>query len=466
MNTQDIKNETGDIAVDPNGDDAAQAPPSVDLEKRENRVSENSENSETSESPSEETECEVLPYNHPKNFPEGGTRAWLQVLGGFAILFNSWGVTTTMGVFQAYYRDVLLTSQSNSSIAWIQSIQIACIFWGGTLTGRLFDAGYMKYLLAGGSAWTFMCYILIGECDKYWQLLLCQGFGMGLGMGATFAPSMACVSQYFLKNRGLAIGLCSSGAGIAGVVLPIAANNLFDSQGFRWTARILAFIYLGVAVVANLVLRYRVQPQRPPNGYHWFDAGALKNPVYVLFVVATSCAFLVLYIPYYYMQQFTAYKQVDGEVSKYVIAILCAGASVGRVVPPMLADTFGKLNIITCVALINGVLLLCWLAIENTGGVVAFAVIYGFFSGGLGTFPPFVLPSLSTDISKVGVCLGMAFMCLGLVSLVANPIAGAIVGNSDRYHAVAAYSGALMLTASGVYAAARMSKGGLRLERV
>lgn len=50
--------------------------------------------------------------------PDGGLQAWLQVLSGFLLYLNSWGVVTAFGVFQSYYGSNLLKESSSSTIAW------------------------------------------------------------------------------------------------------------------------------------------------------------------------------------------------------------------------------------------------------------------------------------------------------------------------------------------------------------
>ncbi|ODQ65462.1 MFS general substrate transporter, partial [Nadsonia fulvescens var. elongata DSM 6958] len=394
------------------------------------------------------------PMSNPRDiddFPEGGARAWLAVIGGFAILFNTWGVTTTFGVFQAYYKSDFLSSYSQSTLGWIQSVQIAFIFWGGTLTGRLFDLGYFEYLLAFGSIWTFFCYMMMAESTQYYQLLLSQGVGMGLGMGCCFGPSMACVSTYFKKRRGLAIGLCSSGAGIGGVILPIVSNNLFPTLGFKWTTRILAFIHLGVTCMAISMLRPRFNPRKMKKCQEerrilregepsaelqmsamdsfklffvrdsWIDPTAFHDSAYVLTVGGIVLSFFTLYIPFYYLQQFAVSIGVSKSVTKYVVTFLAAGSAVGRILPTYLADTYGPLNVLIISVFFASILNFCWNAVHNTAGVIVFALIYGFVSGAIGSFPPFILPHLSPDIRKIGVRLGMAFICMGSISLIANP---------------------------------------------
>jgi hypothetical protein len=74
--------------------------------------------------------------------PNGGTLAWLQVLGSFFLNLNTWGLLNTFGIFQAEYSNNILTSSSESAISWIGSIQAFLMLVVGVLCGRALDAGY------------------------------------------------------------------------------------------------------------------------------------------------------------------------------------------------------------------------------------------------------------------------------------------------------------------------------------
>jgi hypothetical protein len=79
------------------------------------------------------------------------------------------------------------------------------------------------------------------------------------------------------------------------------------------------------------------------------------------------------------------------------ITLINAGAFPGRIIPNFLADKFGVLNVITPINFITTVLLFALFGITTaaSGPIIAFAVLYGFFSGAGKSL--FVLTGTVTD---------------------------------------------------------------------
>jgi hypothetical protein len=64
--------------------------------------------------------------------------------------------------------------------AWIGSIQFSLIFMPGLFTGRFVDFGYFKLPVGLAGAMLTLTTLLTGQCQEYWQFLLCQGLGLGV----------------------------------------------------------------------------------------------------------------------------------------------------------------------------------------------------------------------------------------------------------------------------------------------
>lgn len=154
------------------------------------------------------------PGGHP---PDGGFKAWLQVVGAFLLFFNTWGILNTFGVYQTYYESGQLFAASSSDISWIGSVQAFCVLIIGSVTGPAFDRGYLRMLLLVGSFGVVFGHMMLSLCHTYWQVLLAQGFTVGLGGGCLFVPSVAILPGYFRAKLGLAVGLAASGSSMGGM---------------------------------------------------------------------------------------------------------------------------------------------------------------------------------------------------------------------------------------------------------
>ena len=51
----------------------------------------------------------------------------------------------------------------------------------------------------------------LAKPHQYYQIMLTQGLGMGLGGGTLFLPSLSIPSHYFRRRRAVAMGLVVAG---------------------------------------------------------------------------------------------------------------------------------------------------------------------------------------------------------------------------------------------------------------
>ena len=254
------------------------------------------------------------------SIPNGGLWAWLQVLGSFFLLFNSWGIINTYGSYQAYYETDLLPNTSPSAISWIGSIQAFLLLLVGALTGPIYDAGYFRELLIFGTVLLVLGQMMLSLCHEYWQVLLAQAFCIGIGTGALFVPSVAILSTYFSTRIGTAIGIAASGSSFGGVIYPIVFHKLLPQIGFAWTTRVLGFIILGTQIVPNLVMRVRVLPAKSRS---LLDLRAFLIPAYSLMVCGFFLGFMGLYMPFFYAQVYALQRHItDENLAFYLLAVM------------------------------------------------------------------------------------------------------------------------------------------------
>ncbi len=100
-----------------------------------------------------------------------------------------------------------------------------------------------------------------------------------------FYPAFTCVSTWFLKKRGAALGLVAAGSSLGGVILPIMVVKLIPEVGFGWAMRICAFLILVLLAFANLTVRSRIPPTKRPFSAMAF-VRPLKEPTFTLLTAA------------------------------------------------------------------------------------------------------------------------------------------------------------------------------------
>ncbi|KAI0024379.1 major facilitator superfamily domain-containing protein [Xylariomycetidae sp. FL0641] len=391
---------------------------------------------------STEPEPEVLPgesESESEGPPNGGRTAWLQVVACFALYANTLGVLNTFGAFQPYYEKTLLQDNSPSAISWIGSIQSFALFAIGVFIGPLYDAGYCRALLLSGAFFNTLGFMTTSVSSEYWQIFLAQGVCIGLGTSFLSIPSIALVPGYFTPpRRARAMGLATLGSGLASTLYPILFQNLQPRIGFPWTVRVLGFITLALSSLAIAVARPRYS--KPRNGRTPGKGGSIWEIVkeanlgekhYLVFVTAIFFNNLGFFVPLVYLQSYAAEHGMRGlAVTKYLLPILNSSSLFGRLVPSAMAGRVGIVNTFTIVCFLYSASVFYWTSATTVAGNIAFAVLYGFFSGGVVAFSPVVLTSLTDDLSYLGTRLGALSILKGIGSLAGTPIAGAIVQSS------------------------------------
>ncbi|KEQ78397.1 MFS general substrate transporter [Aureobasidium pullulans EXF-150] len=390
--------------------------------------------------------------------PDGGLTAWTQALMGHFVCFNTWGYISSFGVFETHYSSTL--SLSSSAISWIGSIQTFLIFFVGVFSGRALDAGFFRLVFFLGAVLQLLGVFMTSLATSYWQLILAQGVCTGVGSGMMFCPSMGLVATYFSEHRVFVLAFCLLGSGTGGMIFPAIVRQSLPVLGFGWTVRVVGFVMLALTVPAMILFRVRVPPRTSGALIEW---SAFKEPAYSLFCLGMFLNFWALYFGFFYIGTFG--RQVIGlsyEDSVDLIIINNGVGIVGRLVPAYLANrSFGPLNTIIPLTLATSTISYSWIAVKSTTGVYVFIILYGIFSNGIQGLWPSTLSSLTTDISKTGVRMGMGFTVVSFACLTGPPLGGALVGIGQGYLPAQVWAGTCFLCGGLSLFLARISKTGL-----
>lgn len=343
-----------------------------------------------------------------------------------------------------------LRDHSPDDIAWIGSLMAYIQFAGGVLSGPLFDRYGERIIWPGAVLYVFGL-MMTSICKEYWQFMLAQGVLTGFAMSMLQVPAFASVSQYFDKKRGAALGLVVSGSSIGGIVFPIALSKMMNAStlGFGWSVRIMAFVVTLPLAFACLSIKARL----PPRKTNFFIASAFKETKFLMVIAASFCCFVGMFTPIFFLPTHAVSTGMEPELASYLMAIVNGASTFGRIIPGVLADKFGKLNVFGVGGLVTGAVVMCLSSAVSTAGLVVYSVVFGFASGTIISGASAAISVCTDDPRKFGTYMGMGMAVASTASLFGPPVSGALLDRYGGFLEVAIFSGVICL-AGGVLAIA------------
>ncbi|KAF2031496.1 MFS general substrate transporter [Setomelanomma holmii] len=364
--------------------------------------------------------------------PDGGARAWVNAFGGFCIFFGCLGFTSCFGVLQEYYSTHQLRDRTAGEIAWIGSLSSFIQFSGGALGGPIFD----RYGVL------------------YWQFMLAQGVLMGSAVAFLQFPAFAVVSQYFDKKRAAAMGIVASGSSIGGVVFPIVLSKLLNGShiGFGWSIRIVAFIILPFMLFACAI----ISPRVPPRKTTFFIGAAWKDRKYVMLIVALFFMMMGMWVPVFYIPTYAVSRGMSTQLASYLLAIVNATSTFGRIIPGILADKLGRLNTFAFAGVGTGIMVFCINEPKTNAAIIVYSGFFGFISGTIISSASAAISLCTKDPRNLGTYMGMGMGLSAFAVLIGPPVNGALISKYHSFSQVSIFSGVLSMVGGFIALSSRL----------
>lgn len=184
---------------------------------------------------------------------------WIIVAVAFLSLFVSLGIRFTYSIFF-----IPLTNEfgwDRAATSGIFSLSLLLFAIIGPFLGNLFDRVGARIVFVIGSAILGIGLILCGTTQSYWQLVIYYSLIASLGLAAlSLGMHGVVLSRWFVRKRGLAIGLAFAGTGLGTFVFAPLGEQLIAAYGWRDTYILFGIIVLVLLGPAN-TLWARSRPQ-------------------------------------------------------------------------------------------------------------------------------------------------------------------------------------------------------------
>jgi MFS family permease len=378
---------------------------------------------------------------------------WYVVLGALLITGINYGVRYSFGIFlkpmaQEY-------QWSRSAVSMGISILILVYGIGGILTGRLIDRIAPRWLITAGSVLLATGLFLTALVREPWQFYITYGL-LG-GIGASCFGVVVCnssVGKWFIRRRGLAIGLSSIGVGAGTMAMAPLAGYVVKVYG--WQA---GFVLLGVFVlVIGVILSQFLMGRTRPEDYGLLPDGDGPAPrdcgpavaggprvtpslgsvlrdtrfwilaaCYGLAIMAEMSA-LVHQVPY------ALDRNIDKVAAASSLGLIGMASIAGRFFFGWLADRMHDAkyaSVLGFVLMIGGMLLL--LKAGSAKMLMVYALLFGFGYGSISTMMPFLLAD-RFGRHLLGAAYGMlTFLCAGIGGGIGPVITGYVYDLTGSY---------------------------------
>ncbi|KAI7903952.1 major facilitator superfamily domain-containing protein [Cokeromyces recurvatus] len=286
--------------------------------------------------------------------------------------------------------------------------------------------------------------LLASFSTEIWHLYLSQGVLYGIGCSTIFYIALTVVPVWFVKHRGLALGIISSGISIGGLVMPLVMEPLNTYFGAAWCYRIMCLICFVVGTFSclmfknkNLADNFTDEKQKNSRNetsdikskltmiMNMFDFSVAKNWRFLLWVVIDILLEAAYNVPYYFLPSYATYLGLTPSQGAIILSVGCGMNALGRIISGIVADYIGHVNVAIINSIISGLAcLLIWTYSSDFPILMTFAVVFGFFGGTFITFTP-TITLLITGYEKFETGVAV-FLVLTVISMFGPNLAGAI----------------------------------------
>ncbi|KAL2870563.1 major facilitator superfamily domain-containing protein [Aspergillus lucknowensis] len=377
-------------------------------------------------------------------FPDGGTRSWLVVLGSFFLLMASYGLMNSVGVLQSYLETHQLSAYSSRDVGWISGVFVFTALGLGVFVGPLFDAYGPKELVTVGSALYSLSILLTAECTHYWHFILCFGLLAGVGAALICNVGMSCIPHWFQARAGMAIGTAMAGAGLGGVVFPYILRESWARVGFKWGMRIAALVILTLCGGASFLVKARLPREGRLKAA--FDIRCFKDARFTCISAATFCLELVVFALIGLLPTYVVGQGFTGTSSVNLLVVLNVTNCLGRLIAGRVADRYGRLNVLILLISLAVVQIFAILYpfSHSLAALYVFCALYGVTSGSFICLAPVCVRQIS-PAKEIGMRFGTFYCLVSFATLICIPIGGEMLEKVGARMVVAWLGGVLVL---------------------
>jgi MFS family permease len=376
---------------------------------------------------------------------------WRVVAAAFTVLFVAYGIQFSFGVFVKQITDDMGWSRAQVLLPY--ALYVAVYSALSSVSGWATDRYGPARVVAVGGVTLALGWGGLGLSHSLWQVYLSLGIVAAIGMSAAWVPCNATVVRWFVRRRGLAVGICSSGGSVGNLVVPPIAAAMVGLVGWRSTLPLMAAVGAVLMVgCSRFLIRDPEKIGLHPDGDatapvatatsisdadSFTAAEARRTATFWCLFGIFALTWVAVFVPFAHVVAFSEDLGIGERAASTVLSAIGLGGLVGRLSAGPVSDRLGRR---TTLAMLLGLQVAAFLLFAASHGLSLLypaAVLFGATYGGSTTMFPAI----------VGDQFGRAY---------AGAIVGAIFASAGSFAAIGPYVAAAIYDATNSYRVAFM----------
>ncbi len=389
---------------------------------------------------------------------------WVIVAAGCLILALQWGCLYTYGVF---------FTELCHDLGWTRGMVSGAysllFLWHGFIyfvAGRIYDRHGPRLPLGISIVVLSIGYALMSIVEAPWQLYIFYGIILGTGLGFGYLSVVSTVSRWFVKRRGIALGITASGGGIGTLALAPLAQFIIAKFGWRNSYLILAGLLAAIGLPISRLMRLETsQKELSPYSREEIEiqnghGGLSSTTAFTPKQAARTEAFWLLFALYAFLDfsiqmvmiHLDAYAKDVGlapMLAATVLGVVGGGNILGKIAVGSISDKIGrKASFFTCL-LLMAVMMLWLMEARQPWQFYLFSALFGFSYGGC--IPLFPAASADWFGTKFhGTIFGLISISCGIGGAIGPLLAGYIFDTRGNYELAIIVGAAVLFIAMGL----------------
>jgi MFS family permease len=377
---------------------------------------------------------------HDRQHSEVDSRAaWWRL--GFAVVVSAigsvgmWSMPVALPFVQADF------GISRAEVALPYTLAMTGFALGGVAMGRLCDSFGLAVAIMLGSLALGIGYVGASLAPTPLTFALMHLL-IGVGASATFGPLMADMSRWFVRHRGIAVGMAASGNYIGGALWPPVLQHAMATGGWRHAN-------LGVGmfcVLATLPFIFALRRAHPiarmlevASTGSARNLGVSPNTLMVLLCVAGLACCVAMAMPQVHIVAYCGDLGYGPARGAEMLSAMLGLGILSRIGSGLIADRLGAAPTLLIGSVLQGIALFLYLLFDGLVSLYIISALFGLFQGGIVPMYAIIVRGYFSP-KEVGIRIGIVLMATLFGMALGGWMSGIIFDHTGSYR-VAFFNG-------------------------